>query len=422
MNHFYCTAHHDQNIREHFDMSNKLTPMTLSTLPVEILCRIFDELDVPTILLSVRNVSQQLRTPVNIYYRYELDLTSIVKPEFHRLLLCANPACITALRLSNDQTTPGQIGAFLSLVDISHFTRLRSLTLLDINEQDLFLFLEHASRCSLTALTIRTNSEEYQEIEGVEGHLLSIIAQPSLRCLELFSSDLCRRISKFKWPVQCKLQYLAMTYCSERRMSKILHLTSDLQTLVVGNEIESMSKNWNNAGRIPLTPQSSLTFLVLSNCSLSMDDLFSLLSSTPSLRHLKIINKGRAFLNGYRWEELIKTKLPALNKFEFHISFDLLHVANPLESDPNYYMKSFRTPFWTGEKRWAVICNFVPTTRVGQIYTSPICTSTYTYFPAETTTNLSNFGIDVWHPTVYEAVNQLSLRLDTDVGHAERVS
>ena len=411
-------------------MDSKLTPTTFSTasaslptLPVEILGRIFDELDLPTILLSVRNVCQQLRTSVNIYYRYELDLTSICKPQFHRLLLHANPACITALSLSNDQMTPGQIGVFLSLVDISHFTRLRSLTLLDIHEQDLCLFLEHASRCSLMSLTIRTSYKECQEIGGTASHLLSIIAQPSLHRLELFSSDLCRRVGKLKWPAQCKLQYLAMIYCSERRMFKILHRTPDLQTLAIGSGVESMSKkNWNSTERILLTPHPPLTFLVLSNCSLAMVDLFSLLSSTPSLRHLTIINKGRDFLNGYRWEELIKTKLPALNKFEFHISFDLLHITNPLESDPNYYMNSFRTPFWTKEKRWTVVCNFVPITRVGQIYTSPICTSAYTYFAAETTTNLSNFGIDVWQPTVYEAVNQLSLRLDTHVGHAGRVS
>ena len=48
-------------------------------------------------------------------------------------------------------------------------------------------------------------------------HLSTIIAQPSLRHLEFLTSSFCDLIDQFDWPVQCKLQHLAMqSYAKER--------------------------------------------------------------------------------------------------------------------------------------------------------------------------------------------------------------
>ena len=60
--------------------------LSLLTLPVELLYRIFDELDTKTILLSVRNVCIQLYASANTYNRYHLDPSSISKSEFR--LVC----------------------------------------------------------------------------------------------------------------------------------------------------------------------------------------------------------------------------------------------------------------------------------------------------------------------------------------------
>ena len=67
----------------------------------------------------------------------------------------------------------------------------------------------------------------------------------------------------------------------------------------------------------------------------------------PKLIYLKLIGNGNLFnssFNGYRWEQFIKQKLPALKKFEFFISV-LTHV----NFDTNYIeeiISFFRTPFW----------------------------------------------------------------------------
>ena len=79
---------------------------SLPTLPVEILHRIFSELDGTTVFLSVRKVCRQLREATKTHHRYELDLTSLSKPDFHRLFNLIHPEYVTGLALSDGEMTP----------------------------------------------------------------------------------------------------------------------------------------------------------------------------------------------------------------------------------------------------------------------------------------------------------------------------
>ena len=69
----------------------------------------------------------------------------------------------------NDTRTDRSVS--FALVDIRLFTRLRALTLLGIELQDLYPFLEHTRRLSLTSLTIQLRSN-YFDLEE------SQVAQP----------------------------------------------------------------------------------------------------------------------------------------------------------------------------------------------------------------------------------------------------
>ena len=164
--------------------------MTLSTLPVKILHQIFEHLDETTFLLSVRNVCQRLRATVDTYNRYKLDLRSISKRDFRRLLRVIHPECVTVLSLSNAHETPGQISVFQSLIDIGLFTQLRSLTLLGLSGQELSPFLEHARRCSLTSLTLDSEGHKVGEEQRIAQHLSAIIGQPTFFRLQFLSRDL----------------------------------------------------------------------------------------------------------------------------------------------------------------------------------------------------------------------------------------
>jgi hypothetical protein len=98
-------------------------------------------------------------------------------------------------------------------------------------------------------------------------------------------------------------------------ISKMIATSLDLETLV----IEGVpSKYWYMFASHPLeqwfcTSCPQLTSLTLSGIIMQMDGIQSALSQTPSLRHLKIVADSFDIIDGYKWEDFIKTKLPALN-------------------------------------------------------------------------------------------------------------
>jgi hypothetical protein len=188
------------------------TAALLLTLPVEMIHRIFNELDGTTLFLSVRNVCQQLRTAVDTHQRYALDLTSISKPDFHRLVRVIRPERVTGLKLTNAELTPGLIGVLLSCVDIGLFTRLRSLTALNMNREELFILLDHAERCSLTSLVLFLMLRDFVDHEQIVRQLAAIIEQPTLVHIELRDGNLSKMMDHFQWPIQCKVRYLEMAY------------------------------------------------------------------------------------------------------------------------------------------------------------------------------------------------------------------
>ena len=390
----------------------RTTAATLYTLPVEILHQIFDDLDGTTLLLSVQNVCQRFRAAVNTHHRYELDLTVTSQCRFHQLLVLIHPERVTGLTLTDRGTTPGQIGIFLSLIDIGLFTQLRSLTLLEINGQDLCPFLEHAKTCSLISLTLDStfcNTEEHQLISQ---HLASIIGQSTLLRLRLLSTDLCMLIDRLEWPVQCKLHYLTMRFFKKNQVAEILLRAPDLQTLDLGTTMGYTFHDYNDAADISFALHSQLTSLIISSRQQSLEVILPLLSSTPCLRHLKIVHTVVELLAGFRWEEFIKLKLATLSKFEFYTTSHLRRSEEETEESTLIWLTaSFRTPFWTEEKRWSVTCNWFLTQEIVEIYTSPICTSKYHHYADTNMHTVSNFATEDRQSMISKDVHQLSVAL-----------
>ena len=133
-------------------MSNNAAP-SLATLPVELLYRLLDYLDVQTIVLSFRYVSKKFYLISNSSNHYNLDLSSTSKSHFDLICRRISRDKVVSITLSDEDTTPGQIGLFLSLFQISDFPQLRSLTLRCINSKDLYRILNDVLRCSLTSLS-----------------------------------------------------------------------------------------------------------------------------------------------------------------------------------------------------------------------------------------------------------------------------
>ena len=93
-----------------------------------------------------------------------------------------------------------------------------------------------------------------------------------------------------------------------------------------------------------------------------------------------------------------------------------LHCHAPdkdnLESKLNRIVVSFRTSFWTEEKRWLVICNIFATRGEAEIFTSPICISYYKHIAdREQIKTISNFKREDQHSTVLKTVNELTINM-----------
>ena len=336
-------------------MSDKIA-VSLSTLPIEVLHQIFDSLDAPTIIGSIRNVCQRVRAAADIYHRHTLDFTSVSKLDFHRLLNIVPLEAVTALILSKRGTTPRGVEVFRSLVNIDLFTRLRSLIVLNIDGSSLCRFLRQAKGCSLTSVTLCSHIHDSEEKREIVEHLSSIIGQPNLVRLEILGYLLSMLMTQLEWPSQPKLRHLTVAWKSQLLISEILDRLPNLTTLVLNEESESRYSVIPASDERFSNIYSRLTSLQISCNYRLLIRVQSLLAHTPSLTHLKISGAHDSLIDGSRWEELFKTKLPALAKFEFHeISRQHRFEDESAETLLNRVMVPFRSPFWTEEKRWLVI-------------------------------------------------------------------
>ena len=226
--------------------------LSVDWLPVEILHRILDHLDGQTILLSIRYVSKQFQTVTNNYNKYKLNFSSILKTQFRLICRIIQPEDVISLTLSNGEKTPNQIDLFPSVFDINRWTRLRSLTLLDIDNNSLKIFLLHTlAFCTLISLSIKCR--EIADMETL-AHLSSFISQPNLHRLDL-SDNYILDINKIQWLSNCTLHYFQINDCSFEQFCTILDNSPVLRTFVLQNGIS------NNLGGIQIL--FSINFIVI---------------------------------------------------------------------------------------------------------------------------------------------------------------
>jgi hypothetical protein len=387
-------------------MSTNIVP-SLDTLPVELLYRIFDNLDAETILLSIQYVCRWFHSVTNNYNRNKLNFQSIFKHTFHQLCRTTCPKNVISLTLSDENQTPGQTGLFLSLHYIEEYTRLRSITLISIEEPYLELILKHLStKCALTSLVIQCelttilNSDTLQFLSGV-------IAKASLRKLDLtFAYGTMRNL---EWPIECSIQYLRVfTSVHFDKFCTILRSSPHLETMILRDcivyDIDELNRTVSNN-----VSYRQLTSLTLQDSSLEMTTIESLLSLTPSLVHFTLIGNGDDLFDGVRWEQFIQTKLPDLNKFEFAFQsdIDISHDSTGLES----LIASFQTPFWLEKKQWFVTALCVKSLSTINLYTTRDCAPKINFRPKANKISRSTAPTTIKDLITMDVVRELSLDL-----------
>ncbi|CAF0897231.1 unnamed protein product [Adineta steineri] len=337
-----------------------MTNASLLTLPTELVYYILNNLDTCFIIFSFRLVCKRFQAISEVYDQYELDLDSISEDCLKRIACIIQPEKIISLTVQNAWNQPSRIKEFFSIFEISRLTRLRSITLGNLdNGQDKSL-LNHLTISNLVSFDICIL--EIHERDTLD-FISKVVTQPTLNQLNSMKSQLDHSIV-----------HLTMKSCSLKEYHLILQRLPRLRSIITGQLIMKKSDE-------PITSYSAtirypqLMSLVIGDSSLSITDFEEVLSLTPSLGTLKLISYRKnldSLLDGSVWTQLIQTKLPNLKIFQFFFSYTLErgHDAKDLDLIVN----QFRTPFWLHENKWIIICDYFFQEKVIHFYTTPMCT------------------------------------------------
>ncbi|CAF4042201.1 unnamed protein product, partial [Rotaria magnacalcarata] len=179
------------------------------------------------------------------------------------------------------------------------------------------------------------------------------------------------------WPIQCKLMYLKLRSCL---YSEYLLLLLQLPCLKILELEECIMKTENMC-----TPSSNISFisqltcLIITNCSVPIEYLRSLILETPKLRHLKLCYQKEIFksvVDIYDWEKFIRTELNFLDTCEFLVCYK---IAPNDKINLQLILAPFLESFWVNEKRWFICCEYVLGHSTIVLYTVPMNFNFYYY-------------------------------------------
>ena len=376
---------------------------SLGLLPVELLFRIFKDLDTETILFSIRYVCKRFHTITPHYHRYELNCQAIGKRRFHSICVTTAPNNVTALVLSNDDQTPGQIELFLSLSPIEEYSRLETVSLFHIEETYLKLVLDHLRTIStLASLTITSDPSSDLTQPTLES-LSSVMGQRTLRHFDLTLTQY--GINELEWPKECFIEHLRVFHpLSFVFYWTILQRSPHLKTMILKDwfvyDLEQASVDMVS---------SSLTSLSVMDCETEMNAIELMLSCAPSLLYLKIMSKQVDLCNGGQWEHFIRTKLPDLKRFELATQRQVGSLINP--ADVASCIAPFQTPFWLQEKQWFITALGIPRSGWINCFTLPDCAHKVHLYPCNDKVALSTAPLPMSHLFSTDQIREITVEL-----------
>jgi hypothetical protein len=243
-------------------------------------------------------------------------------------------------------------------------TRLRSLSLHDVNDKELQHFLENLVTNALISLSIKGGKEVHRS--QLSDVIVPVIGQFNLK--RLCFQDFITIIDHKSMPNHYNIEHLTIGSCLYREYPAILNRMPQLRELVMDECKEGRYDELLSASNLKF--QSSLISLTINDCQLNFIYLQSLLLLTPTIRYLKLICEDWSFtsiFDGSQWEKFISSKLPLLNNFKF----SFLHELNKDENSPllDQLIASFQTPFWL-DKQWFVTCEYNIANRELRLYRS----------------------------------------------------
>ena len=317
----------------------------MEKLPVEIVHRIFDHLDIETIFFSIRPVCRLFRSIIQSYDRFDFHLKIISKAHFDVLCRFIPPENIRSLTLYHNDQIPDQISLFLSKVHLRQLTRLHSIDLHGIEEFQLNYLFERINLDLLKSFSIQMKNYDNRRRKTTANHLSTIVKEGNLRNLHLNIQS--NRISEIEWSMNCSIECLTLSKdFTFDNLVKIFSCSPQLHRLIIKENFSHVI----NANIVGCSfPQ--LRSLIIEQLNCNINELESFLFLTPSVSYLKL--KGRIdTFDGKRWEEFLQVNLPHLDQFQFDI---ICHkMPKQTREDLELILQSYRSSFWIEYKKWFV--------------------------------------------------------------------
>ncbi|CAF1258703.1 unnamed protein product [Rotaria sordida] len=268
---------------------------------------------------------------------------------------------IYSLNLSNKDAC-GQIELFLTFFSLNEFSNLRSLSLIDLQEDDGILLksmlplIPQLRYCHLVIFDDKIND------------VTSALPMSQLRTLS---------VSKLEFDLMSTNQISSITkltvnyyYCNQLNylfkympMLKYLHI---------------VKLNLNK-------PMNNISYITNDNCAVYLKELIiddfqhqfvyfqMLVKQTPNLKSLIIsASIHKSMIDANAWENLIKSSLPYLNNFMF--KFEIYHGGQEHNDIINMF-KQFQSDFWQIQHHWDTV--YVLDINFALIFTTPYYSNIY---------------------------------------------
>ncbi|CAF1268820.1 unnamed protein product [Rotaria sordida] len=322
------------------------TAMKFEFLPNEIFIDCFEYLNAPDLFRAFDGLNyrfQKLITNIPLGLNFQHINKSMFDQFCDRMI--ANPGIkskIVSLKLSNDNDTCGEINSFLSLFSLNEFPNLQSLTLIEIERDEMervALMLSslsnlHYFHCHSFVYIIDTIVTVLPTLKEVRKLTLRDFFTRPLSTLESTS-----------------IKYLTMYLCDEDRINILFKFAPNLKYFnieLLRKRSDAVDQNYKGI----YTPANSLIQFHLNAVSgMNFDDIERLFKQTPKLKilALSIDCPNIETINTDRWQNLILSVLPHLKvfKFDFQVNLsgeEINGIHNKLEQ--------FQNDFWIKQHRW----------------------------------------------------------------------
>jgi hypothetical protein len=338
--------------------------MTFDFLPNEIFIECFEYLNVFDIFHSFDQLNSRFHTLIRSIPLH-LNLHHINQSFFDQFCqqILLNPQIknqIISLKLSN-KNTYGQLNVFLSFFSFKEFPQLRSLTLIDLDSNNI-------EQIKSVLLILSDFFNDYSNVSiTLPYDILSKLLPSRIQMTSILNSLVLHQTITSLTIDQCILDdlYQLFQYAS---MLKYLSIRKFRNSSLINNNSDHTFY---------------LKELIIHNSNANFQIYELLLKQTPNLKKLTItVEDALDIIDAGRWQHLIQSSLHKLDIFNFRfflwINTDYHNILNMLEQ--------FQSDFWHQQHQWYT--NYELNSLTAYIYTIPYVWNYYKLHP-----NRKTFGI-----------------------------